>query len=312
VKDPSLKTYSHLAQAQRMPNEYELTTTSLLYYPGRGFEVQVPLSGWYERYQSGSAFRGAQWERFRDPRETTYARYTSLQRAREQHVDGLLRSIDSGAYDRELPRPAVDLFERAVAPLRFAFHGLQMAAAYVGQMAPSGRITVACAFQAADEMRRIQRVAYRLAQMRRAWPGLGERSRQLWQDEPGFQPLRRLVEKLLVAWDWGEAFAALCLCAKPLLDALWMRELPALLRARGDYLWGEICFSLFEDCLWHHQWAKALAQSATEDRPENGTALTGWIAEWTPGAVEAARAYAALLGPDGAGAAERSSPGVRA
>jgi toluene monooxygenase system protein E len=301
VKAPALKTYSHLAAAQRVPTEYELVTTGLLYYPGRGFEVQVPLSDWYARYQSGSAFRGAQWERFRDPRETTYARYTTLQHAREQHVEGLLRSIDSGAYDRELPRPAVDLFERAIAPLRFAFHGFQMAAAYVGQMAPGGRITVACAFQAADEMRRVQRIAYRLAQLRRAWPGLGDRSRQVWQDDPAFQPLRRLVEKLLVAWDWGEAFAALCLCAKPLLDALLMREVPALLRARGDYLWGEISFSLLEDCLWHHQWARALAQTAVEDRAENGAALSGWTASWTPAVEEAARAYAALLGPERAG-----------
>jgi toluene monooxygenase system protein E len=301
MKASTLKTYSHLAAAQRVPSEYELVTTGLLYYPDRGFEVRVPLSDWYAQHQTGSPFRGARWERFRDPREITYARYTALQHSREQHVDGLLRSIDSSAYDRELPRAAVELFERAVAPLRFAFHGLQMAAAYVGQMAPSGRITVACAFQAADEMRRIQRIAYRLAQLRREWPGLGDRSREAWQEDPALQPLRRLVEKLLVAWDWGEAFAALCLCAKPLLDALWMRELPALLRVRGDYLWGEISFSLLEDCLWHHEWARALAQTAVEDRAENGAALSAWSATWMPAAEEAARAYATLLGSESVG-----------
>jgi len=37
----------------------------------------------------------------------------------------------------------------------------QMVAAYVGQMAPSGRITVALALEAADEMRRVQRAASR-------------------------------------------------------------------------------------------------------------------------------------------------------
>ena len=49
-----------------------------------------------------------------------------------------------------------------------------MLAAYVGQMAPSGRITIACALQAADEMRRVHRLAYRMALLRRLRPDFGD------------------------------------------------------------------------------------------------------------------------------------------
>src|SRR6185369_794611 len=164
---PGLKTYSHLAHRRRLPSEYEVASSQLLYHPGRGFEVAVPLADWYERNLHGSPLSCSDWEGFEDPRQTTYTRYVALQTQQEAHVEGVLRSMEACDYDRTLPEAARTLLARAVAPLRFAFHGLQMLAAYVGQMAPSGRIAIASLLQAADEMRRLQRVAYRLGQLRR-------------------------------------------------------------------------------------------------------------------------------------------------
>jgi toluene monooxygenase system protein E len=195
---------------------------------------------------------------------------------------------------------------RAVAPLRFAFHGLQMIAAYVAQMAPGGRVVVAALLQAADEMRRVQCVAYRLGQLRRGQPafaGVDEESRALWQRHPGWQPLRRLIERLLVTYDWGEALVALNVCAKPVLDEVTMVELPAAARDRGDYLLGEIFFSLAADCRWHRAWTSALLAVAVADRPENAAAVERWSAAWKPAVDEAAAGLRALFAGDGPHAA---------
>src|SRR5262249_40060385 len=148
--------YSRLARGRRMPNAYELVTTDLLYYPSRGFEVATPLAAWYAKHQSGSPLVATDWEQFVDPRQTTYSKYTELSQAREAYVDTILQSIEDTAYDRGLSPEWRATLDAALGPLRFALHGFQMIAAYVGQMAPSGRITVAAAFQAADEVRRIQ------------------------------------------------------------------------------------------------------------------------------------------------------------
>ena len=83
-----LKTYSHLAGAQRMPSEYELVTTNLLYYTKNGFEVDVPLKKWYQQYQQGSPLRCSDWEQFRDPRQTIYTSYTELQRQKNEMLLG--------------------------------------------------------------------------------------------------------------------------------------------------------------------------------------------------------------------------------
>jgi toluene monooxygenase system protein E len=162
-----------------------------------------------------------------------------------------------------------------------------MLAAYLGQMAPGGRITIVAALQAADEMRRVHRLAYRMAMLRRVRPGFGDGSRQLWERDPVWQPLRKLVETLLVTWDWGEAFAALNLGVKPVLDKFFLGDVAERARARGDYLLGEIFFSLGEDGTWHRAWAQALAGLAAASDPGNSDRLAGWAQAWSGRATEA-------------------------
>src|SRR5690606_3877752 len=158
------------------------------------------------------------WECFHDPRATTYTKYTELQKTKETFVDELLKSIEETTYDARLSPAWVDVLSRAIGPLRYPIHGLQMVAGYVGHLAPSGRLVVACAFQAADEMRRIQRLAYRACQLRARDPDFATRSRADWEGDAMWQPLRRAVEQLLVTYDWGEAFTALNLVLKPAFD----------------------------------------------------------------------------------------------
>lgn len=298
----TFKTYSHLLGQRRLPTEYEVLTSRLLYYVGRGFEVDVPLSGWYQRCQQGSPLRLSDWERFADPRETTYARYTRLQRDREVFVDGLLHYIDDTDYDRGLPSRWVDVLFAMLPPLRYPLHGLQMIAAYVGQMAPGGRVVVCALMQAADEVRRIQRIAYRLAQLRRAHPdhaGIGEESRAAWQADPRWQPLREVIERLLITYDWGEALIGLNLCVKPVIDAFVLQALPTQGRAQGDPLLGEIFFSLDEDARWQRAWTAALLGLLLAESADNRAAVQRWVDRWLPPALRAAAALLPLLPGDG-------------
>jgi hypothetical protein len=283
----TLKTYAHLAGARRIPTEYEIVTTKLHYYAGRGFEVETPRAAWFATHQAGSALSCPDWDGFRDPRETTYTGNTALKQGREAHVDGLLRSIHETGYDARLSPAGLALLARTLSPARFPLHGLQMLAAYVGHLGPSGRITIVGALQAADELRRIERFAYRTAQLARARPGFGDDGRAAWQDGAAWQPLRKLIERLLVTYDWGEAFVALNLCLKPALDHLLMVEVPATLAERGDYLLRELCFSLDEDGAWQRQWSEALVRYATGARAGNLAVIRGWVGRWQPSVEQA-------------------------
>jgi toluene monooxygenase system protein E len=294
------KTYWHLLQQRRMPNEYEIVTSKLHSYTGEGFtgkrfELDVPLTQWYKQYQEDSPLTCSSWEKFSDPRETIYTTYTDLQRTKEIFVDGLLEEIDTTGYNSGLSAAWMRILERTVAPFRYPSHGLQMIAAYVGQMGPSGRITIVGAMQAADEMRRVQRIAYRVRQLQLVHPGFAENSKTLWQNDPLWQPLREAIEKLLVTYDWGESFVGLNLVLKPLVDELFMKHLGDLGRQEGDYMLGQIFYSLNEDCQWHRQWSQALVTMAIKDTPRNQEVIQGWVNKWYPVAARAVQAFAPVF-----------------
>lgn len=297
------KTYWHLLSQKRMPTEYEIVTSKLLLYTGEGFtgkrfELDVPLQQWYRQYQEGSPFTCSSWEKFYDPRETTYTRYTEIQMEKEIFVDGILAEIEATDYDATLSRSWLQVLEQFLTPLRFPVHGLQMAAAYVAQMAPGGRLTIAATLQAADEVRRVERLAYRLRQLQMAYPEFAQDNKTVWQHSPAWQPLRQVIEKLLVTYDWAESFTALNLVIKPLLDHLFMVHFSDLALRRGDHLLGRLLYSLNEDCQWHRNWSQALVKMAIQDKSANRDVLQRWIDRWSPLGLRALDALSPSLAPD--------------
>jgi toluene monooxygenase system protein E len=218
-----------------------------------------------------------------------------LQDAREDVVDGLLREA---AETRRLNDAWLSFLDRWYAPLRFPVHGLQMLAAYVGQMAPASRITNCAAFQSADELRRVQRIAYRTVQLRGPLsPVAATSQRAAWEDAEAFQPLRELLERALTAYDWGEAFTVTNLVIKPRMDRLVNEEIAgALATANGDPILTSIHFSLDEDARWHRAWSAALLRHLIDDTPANTEVVREWIGKWTPLASRAVDALAGILG----------------
>ena len=174
-----------------MPTEYEVVSTDLHYNYPYGFELtDTAVARWYVRHREGSKLCSTDWGSFADPRRTTYRSYTELQDKKEDVIDGLLRQVDDEGYDDELADAWVTFVDCWYAPLRFPVHGLQMLAAYVGQMAPASRVTNCAAFQAADELRRLQRVTYRTAQLADHRSAIDvDMHRRHWEEAEAFQPL---------------------------------------------------------------------------------------------------------------------------
>lgn len=283
------RTYWHLSALGRKPSEYDITSSELLYHAQRGFEVSTPVSAFIERHQGGSPLQCDDWERFRDPRATTYAGYVALQRRQEIFIDGVLEA-ETGA----LPARWVATLDPLIGTLRFPFHGLQMVAAYLGSMAPSGKIAIACAFQAADEVRRIQRLSQRMVQLERRHAGFGREARAAWQHAPAWQPLRELIERLLCTYDWGEALVVLCALVKPCLDGLFMRDLGELARAQHDDTLHKLLGSLATDCEWHAVWSQALLARLAH-QSGNRAAIEGWLTRWRPRVAAALAPLVPLL-----------------
>lgn len=287
---PARRTYLCLEGSRKKPTDYQITSTALLYYPERGFEVETPVSKHYVEHQCGGQLRSQRWDQFEDPAHFTYASYVAERRDQEAFLDRLLerplRPVSPAL------RPLVGL----LSALRFPLHGFQMTAAYAGSLAPSGRITIASAFQAADELRRIQRLCQWLARSGTPVPQLDALGRELWQQGPALQPLRQLIERLLVTYDWGVALIVLNGIVKPLFDRLWFEQLAALAERHDDEILEKILSSLGDDGRWHEAWFIDFARLALESDPGNAEVLQLRVAEFRP---QAARALQALLAFEG-------------
>jgi len=295
---PARRTYLCLEGSRKKPSDYQITSTALLYYPARGFEVDTPVWRHYQEFQQGGQLRSERWDELEDPAQYTYSTYVAERRDQEAFLDRLFERPKL-PLSRELT-PLLGL----LSALRFPLHGLQMVAAYVGALAPSGRISVVLAFQAADELRRIQRLCQWLARSGQPVAQLDALGREIWQQNPAFQPLRRSIEELLVTYDWGAALVVLNGIMKPIFDRLWFEQLAGVAERHQDEILEKILSSLSDDGRWHEAWFIAFARVAQQGEAANQPAIQKCVEQHRPRVAQAVQAllpaFGRLFGDEGA------------
>ena len=303
-----LRTWSHLSGQRRRPSEYEIVSTNLMYDAKNAespFELgpNIPLSQWFKKYRHDSPLTGLDWEEFRDPDEVTYRSYNVLQDGQETYIEGLFDEHNELQYDAGLDDAWIDVLQRLYTPARYLFHTVQMASHYLVQIVPSSTIRNCVTYQSADAIRCVSHIAYRTAELERAYPdkGFGTTEKETWEHDAAWQGFRELMEKVLIAYDWGESFVALNLVAKPAIDEVLLRQLTATGRRHNDNLLGLIADSEYRDVQRSRIWSIALVRFAVE-RSENTAVIRGWVEKWTPLAEAAIDAYCSTL-PDSRDAA---------
>lgn len=304
---PKHRTWAHLAAQRRRPSDYEIVSTNMNYTtdnPDSALELgpNIPMSRWYRKYREDSPLRHPDWNAFRDPDELIYRTYTITQDGQESYVEGLLDEFNAQGHDLQLSAEWLQVLARLYTPGRYLLHTAQMASAYLMQMAPASSISHCATFQTGDHLRALSQVAYRTSELAKHRPDFGfrdaARERAEWEDAPAWQGFRELMEKLLVAYDWAEAFVALQLVAKPAIDAAFYRQLGQCARDHNDMLLGLLNDALLRDSERHRRWTGALLRMSRE-REDNCRVIEGWLARWKPLGDRAIEAFVAAL-PDGA------------
>jgi toluene monooxygenase system protein E len=275
----------------------------------------APINQWYLAHREGSVFNVDDWEGFRDPARLTYSDYVVLQHERETYVDLLIDHHEQARSAAGLDPAWVSTLAQVFVPLRFPLHVLQMTGLYVGQMAPSAFIVNCANFQASDELRRIQRIAYTTALLGNAHGAQlasTAAARDPWEHHAPWQPLREVSERLLGVHDWGESFAALNLALKPMVDVLVNEYLAAVAEANGDVFLAHLLTEFTRDSTRSRDWTVALVQYAISRDPAMADVLRPWVERWTPPATAALAGLAPVVASaprsiDGPSLVERAS-----
>lgn len=295
------KTWTSLGALQRKPNDYEIVTHNMNHTMGpTPLEMGPEVHGnvWLRKYRDGIDLKIADWDSFRDPDRVTYDTYVRAQDEAESFVDNLLETYTAeNSIDERLSGDALALLGRVLAPQRYLVHAQQMVSAYVQQLAPSSYVGNCAVFQASDQLRRVQRIAYRTRQLDNAHPasGFGSVERDLWENDPDWQPMRKALEQMLLVFEWDAAFVANNLVIGPVLDAVFVHHLSDALRRLDDPLDAMILENLYKDCRRHNRWSLALSSFAIESNPANRDTLRTLAGRWQGAADEIADAGARLV-----------------
>ncbi len=302
VEIRGMKTWSKLAKNKRRPSEYETVTTNLHTrnrHPDQAYELSpapdLAMNAWYKKNVFGSPLQHDDWEEFRDPDELIYRVYTRNQDVQEDYIDGLLNEHNEIGHDDTLQPEWLDVLECLYTPRRYLQTTLQMDAAYLLQVAPASTITTCAGFQEGDEFRWLQRVAYRTRELQNAHPnrGFGAKERHHWENDPAWQGLRELMEKVLITYDWGENFVALNLVAKPAADEA-LRQLGLVGRRFNDPLAALLIDNQMRDSDRSRRWSGGLVKFALE-KDTNADVIKDWIKKWMPLGENAIQTYCGAL-----------------
>lgn len=311
-----LKTWSHLASRRRKPSEYEIVSTNLHFStnnPDAPFELDpnFEMAQWFKKHRNASPVKHPDWNAYRDPDEIVYRTYNLMQDGQETYVTGLFEQFSARGHDAMLDPAWARVLARCYAPSRYLIHTMQMASAYLSQMAPASTISNCATYQTADSLRWLTHCAYRTKELSLTFGDLelGTAERGLWEQDPAWQGWRKLVELALVAWDWAESFTAFNLVIRPAFEDTLLQGLGELGRHNGDTLLGLLSDAQKLDAQRHRRWVSALVKMMLE-QPGNREVLQGWIARWEPLADQAVAAYAAAL-PDADDLAQRVQASTR-
>ncbi len=299
----STRTWSLLGDVKKRPSPYEVVTSNFHYHFRRDpvpFELspEAPLNRWYLKYREGSALQMADWEGFRDPQRLTYRSYVALQHNREVIMDSIIDRFEQEESTDRLSQEWLGVMRDIYAPARFPIHVLQMTALYLGQMAPSAFITNVAHFQGGDELRRVQWIAYRCKSLALSYGeelASSEVARHAWEDAPTWQPMRKVFEELLLAYDWGECFVAMNLVVKPLFDAVFNEGIGRAALLHGDSLTSAMQVELAHDSARAREWTSALVHYACDNNAENREVIRSWVEKWQDRSRDAFTGLAASL-----------------
>ncbi|HEY0712258.1 MAG TPA: toluene monooxygenase [Polyangia bacterium] len=289
-----LPTWSHLPPANQPSTAYDVVIADRAGHATVPFALDPDLfvNRWHRRYRDGGALVLPQAPRFRDPDALTFSAFARIQAEQEVHVSRLLDHHQSHDHDGRLSPLWRSALARWYTPARFARHALVMGAAYAGQIAPTLALANCCFYQAADESRVVDAIAFRTAELAARWPGYGfaEDERTSFESDPIWQGFRALLEQALCAWDWGESFVAFNLVAKPALDEVMLAQLATAGTAHGDQLLMELSGRHLRDVERSRRWTAALVRTLAP-LADNRAVIQRWLDRWTPLATRAIAAY---------------------
>jgi propane monooxygenase small subunit len=242
------------------------------------------------------------WHEFRDPNEEwemTFYRYNAnVVRQVNQNIDN---AREGKSFDQWTPN-WVRFVERNVGAWMHIEHilGLYVFAA-CNRSGPTNMHNTAMAVNSMHKIRFAQDLALYNMTLTEEIEGFdGAAHLDAWNNDPAWQGARKVTERLTaVDNDWGESIFATNVVFEPLLGELFRSNLVMQAAAQnGDFVTPTVVGAAEHDFSARDlRWTQACFGPLTQDREfadHNKALMQGWLSDWVPQCLDAARAMQPL------------------
>ena len=296
--------FTFIKPRKRRLTEYEAVTIHQQWDPG-GFDVGTTFlrgpdgRAWWEAERT--ALKHPNWFEFRDPAQHWQRTYVRMQAEQERSIERMTEDAVADGMFKEIDRSWLsDILGKHYRAWSFFEYGLFRAFSPAQREALSDSLGNAICFQSFDHMRLAQAVVAHLLEIELNVDDFEDRgAKELWTDDPIYQPARHLAEDLIKTDDWAEQTLVVNLVVAPILSRIALDTLirkPAPLY--GDAVTPLILMTAERDRRRNLDYAKELVKMVTSDKIDesasNREVIAGWIKEWTPRVIEVARNLAPI------------------
>jgi propane monooxygenase small subunit len=244
--------------------------------------------------------RSSDWHRFRDPNEEWERSLYRNQANAERQITQVIASARTARVFDDWDTSWRRAVQTHVGAWMHAEFGLGMYVLLPAQRyATTNMVNNALAVNVSHKLRAAQDLALYTAEIGETVPAFDPGAHRVaWLEYPCWQPVRKLVERMMGIADWGEALFVTNVVFEPLVGEFFRRQLVLRCGAwHGDYVTPAVIGLAMEDFERDRRWTHALLSMLAEDavhRVENGRTMREWLRTWLDETTAAADALACL------------------
>lgn len=295
--------FNYIKPMGRRLSEYEAVTCYAQPDP-----TAFDKEGWFLRTpegrvaweQSSTALVHPHWFDFRDPAQQWQRTYVRMQAEQERSIERLCQDEGANGGISDMDPVWLDqIVQKHYRVWSYFEYAVFRAFAPAQREALSDTLGNVLCFEAVDRVRHAQAIVIYLMELEDNIDGfIDHGSKDIWLNDPMYQPLRLLAEKLMLETpDWAEVGFATNLVLDPIVSEIGLSQLVRRFAPfHGDTITPFIIGTVERDRRRNRDWTDAMVKMVTADdvpaAEANLNVLQGWIDKWMPLALDAVNALA--------------------
>lgn len=295
--EPLRQTFSHVARViggDKPASRYQEGTINL--QPIENFHYKPlwePELDLYDKRRTKIVMKD--WEVFKDPRQFYYGAYVINRSKLQETAENNFSFVEKRGGLSNLPKGLTRRIAAILLPLRHMEWGANTVNCQISMFGWGAVITQGTMYATMDRLGIAQYLS-RIGLMIDGQTGTSlTHAKDLWLNDPIWQPLRKLVEDMFVVKDWFELYVAQNLVLDGLLYPMVYQRFSDELSQQGASVLGMLTEFMNTWFAENVKWVDATVKTAVGESAENKALFQGWVQQWSERANEALEPLAKMM-----------------